>query len=335
MENNLQVLRNDAKDLLFAAATPSATNFADVNASATNAFQAYFNAISGGDNSVRSLLRHQGAMFSIIEEILDELVPAKVEDRIGQFADVRTYARDAAIEYSIPTTYASKRRLYTAIKRGAKGGVYRAYRLDGKVLSVESYVETVGYRITLEELLSGKRTISELISILADAWVEKIYVLVMEQLGTAAAAAPTANKSTGVFDEEIFDAIVEVIATYGVPIIMGKRKEIAKMANVTAIDGGADGNDIRNRGYIQIYKGTKTVLMPNYLLDMLNTTWLFTDSTVYILPGDIKPVKVAFKGESFTKEIDNADGSMELHNHRLMGVTVLFNNNIGSWTSFA
>jgi hypothetical protein len=180
MENNLQVLRNDAKDLLFAAATPSATNFADVNSSATNAFQAYFNAISGGDNSVRALLRHQPEMFSIVEEILDELVPGKVEDRIGQFAEVKQYARDAAVEYSIPTTYASKRRLYTAIKRGAKGGVYRAYRLDGKVLSMETYVETVGYRITLEELLSGKRTISELISILADAWVEKIYVLVME-----------------------------------------------------------------------------------------------------------------------------------------------------------
>lgn len=331
--------RQELKSILLAAARPQANiNFSDAQSAAKNALNEYLNS---AQVSVRDL-RPGTTTFAIIEEILDEVVPLAVEDRTQAFAETRTFARNDQIKFDIRTTYASRRRLYKTLKKGARGGIYRAYRLDGKSLTMNTEVYTVGYFMTLEELLLGTRTVAELINIIADAFTEKIYVEVFEALQAAAAAAPAVNKTTTAtdkFNQVSLDAVIRIISAYGNPVIMGFRKELAllnsALGNANGLEFSAnDVEDIRNRGYVGVYKGTPLVELPNYLITHNQAgvaQFLFNEGIIYIMPADERPVKVAFQGESFTTEFMDPQGGREWQNHRMMGVTVLFNQAIGSY----
>jgi hypothetical protein len=328
--------RQELKSILLAAARPQANiNFSDAQSAAKNALNEYLNA---SQVSVRDL-RPGSATFAIIEEILDEVVPQAVEDRTQAFAETRSFARNDQIKFDVRTTYASRRRLYKTLKKGARGGIYKAYRLDGKSFTMNTEVYTVGYFMTLEELLLGTRTVAELINIIADAFTEKIFVEVMEALQAAAANAPSVNRTTVAASSPLavskLDEIIRIVSAYGNPVIMGFRKELGLLNNALGSDFSlADYDDIRAQGYVGIYKGTPLVELPNYLITHAGATaqFLFQEGTIYIMPADERPVKVAFQGESYTTEFMDPQGGREWQNHRMMGVTVIFNQAIGSYT---
>ena len=330
--------REEVKALVLAAARPQAgLNFADVQSAAKNALNTYFEEISGGD-SMRALRYNSREIFAIIDEVIDEVVPAQIQDLTAQFAEVRRFGRNDKVEFVIPTTYGATRRQYTAVRRSARGGVYRAYRLDGKVLDMEMYPWAVAYAVTLEDLLTGQRTIAELLNIITNAWTERIFRDVLDDIFTAAAAAPAANQESGsTFAAADLDNVIEVVSAYGNPFIFGFRRSVAKIINVTLTNAGgavmADLDDIRRQGFVQIYKGIPVVMMPDYFLDLNNSTFVFAayKDTLLVLPANERPVKVAFKGEGYTQEIQQATGGIEYQNHQIVGMTVLFNNHIGSY----
>jgi hypothetical protein len=327
--------RQELKTILLAAARPQVNiNFSDAQSAAKNALNEYLNA---SQVSVRDL-RPGTNTFAIIEEVLDEVIPQAVEDRTQAFAEIRNFARNDQIKFDVRTSYASRRRMYKALKKGARGGVYKAYRLDGYSLTMTTEVYTVGYFMTLEELLLGTRTVAELINTIADAFTEKVFVEVMEALQAAAAAAPSVNRTTSAaasFSASGLDAIIRIISAYGNPVIMGFRKELGLLNNALGSDYSlADYDDIRSQGYVGIYKGTPLVELPNYLITHAGATasFLFQEGTIYIMPADERPVKVGFQGESYTTEFMDPQGGREWQNHRMMGVAVLFNQAIGSYT---
>ena len=327
--------RQELKTILLAAARPQVNiNFSDAQSAAKNALNEYLNA---SQVSVRDL-RPGTNTFAIIEEVLDEVIPQAVEDRTQAFAEIRNFARNDQIKFDVRTSYASRRRMYKALKKGARGGVYKAYRLDGYSLTMTTEVHTVGYFMTLEELLLGTRTVAELINTIADAFTEKVFVEVMEALQAAAAAAPSVNRTTTAaasFSASGLDAIIRIISAYGNPVIMGFRKELGLLNNALGSDYSlADYDDIRSQGYVGIYKGTPLVELPNYLITHSGSvaSFLFQEGTIYIMPADERPVKVGFQGESYTTEFMDPQGGREWQNHRMMGVSVLFNQAIGSYT---
>lgn len=334
--------RIELKSLLSAAAQNKAVaNFssADVQNAATNALIEHFGF---KDASMRDIRARQNEVFAVIEEVIDEVVPQMVQDRTADFAEVRTYPRDASIVYKVPMAEASRRRMYKAIKPGARGGVYKAFRVDGYSVTVTAAVETVGYMITLEELLTGQRTVQELVGIIADAWIEKIYAKVFNALVTAAGAAPAVNKVTAGVGDEILpaylDRLVAIVRAYGNPMIVGFPMHLGLIANTTgsAYANPQDMADIRNQGYVGQYKGVPLVALPNYIIEHPASgaiDWIFAETKLFVIPAGVRPVKVAFQGESHLEEVKQPHGGYEYHNHRMMGVTVLFNNHICTYGS--
>lgn len=331
---NLNELKKHLKTA--AGLSPSHANFSDAQSAAKNALIEHFGM---KDMSVREIRKHRWDIFEIIEEVVDERVPQAVEERTGDFAEVKQFGRDQRPVFKIQTAFNSRRRLYKAIQRGARGGVYKSYKLDGYNLEMQTRVESVGYMITLEDILTGNRTIAELTQILADAWIEKIYTEVFEALSIAADEAPDVNQMTnltisGGYND--LDKIIRIIKAYGQPRILGFSQHIAELNNSMDTSNGvypeADLDDVRNRGHVGVYKGTPIIELPNYLVDATNTNWLFDEEKMFILPADERPVKIAFQGESYTQDHEQVHGGIEYHNHRMMGVTVLFSNSIGSVT---
>ena len=335
----------ELKQLLVAAARNKAiANFStgDIQSAATNALVEHFGF---KDASFRDIRSQKEAVFAVIEEVIDEVVPMMVQDRTGDFAEVQTFPRNASIMYKIPMAEESRRRMYRAIKPGARGGIYKAFRLDGYTINVTPEIHTVGYAITLEELLTGQRTVQELVTVIADAWMEKIYEKVFLALNTAAETAPVANRVTAggggdAIINEFLDKLIAITRAYGNPVILGFPAQLRLLGNVpgtiTGYANPQDLEDIRNRGYIGLYKGVPLVELPNYITRHALTgplTWLFTENKLFVVPAGVRPVKVAFQGESHLEEVKQPTGGYEYHNHRIFAVTVLFKNHICSYQS--
>ena len=182
------------------------------------------------------------------------------------------------------------------------------------------------------------------VTVIADAWMEKIYEKVFVALSTAANAAPAANQvaaSNGlaIVNAEL-DKLISITRSYGNPVILGFPAQLRLLANVpgsvTAYANPQDLEDIRNRGYIGLYKGVPLVELPNYIIGHPTTgvlDWLFAETKLFIVPAGVRPVKVAFQGESHLEEVKQPAGGYEYHNHRIFAVTVLFKNHICSYES--
>lgn len=318
------------KDILLESVRPAdPTKF-----SSTERNQIAINAITkefGLENlSAREIRKYKNDIFTVIEEVIDEVLPKQLESLLGVFAEIKTIGRGDQKIFKIPTTYASKRRALAAIKVGARGGIYESRRLDGGWMTVDTGVETVGYQITLEELLSGHRTIAEMVQIITGGFAERIYLNVISALRALKTRVPAANLvSGGAFSQDAIKPLLRVASAYGTPVIMGFASMLDGFNNAQgSVWPEADLNDIRNTGRVGVWNGYTMVELPNYLTDATNATWLFNEGDLFILPVSEKPVKVILEGEAYTKEVVQAHGGEELHFHKLLGTAVLMANNV-------
>ena len=312
-------------------------DFTEVKDSTRNAIIDFFKL---EDLSPREIKANRPLIMALIEESIDEVLAQKLQERVEKFAEVKSYARDAAVIFEIKGI--GKRRAFLTIKKGQRGGLYQAARLDDRQMSLPIWVETVSVFVTLEEILLGKYSLRELMSNILDGFVERLYVQVIEAMHAAADHVPAANiASAPGIDVDRLDDILRVISSYGSPMILGFHNVISKINNMQQFDQTqtpniptSDLDEIKRNGYIGIYKGVPVVKLPNYIVDeTTNAQWLLEDeSKLFILPANERPVKVALKGDLTIVPYTHPSGSMEENAHKMLGVGILLYNNIGIYT---
>jgi hypothetical protein len=314
-------------------------NFADAQKATVNAISEFY----GLDNlNSKEIKKNKNLVMALIEEVIDEILPQKLIDRVGDFADVKQFARDAEVVYHVKGV--GKRRAYLTIKKGARGGLYQAARLDDYQLTLPTWTETVGVFVTLEEILLGKYTMTELMNNILDGFVERLYVQVIGALRAAEGNVPAANKaSASGFVAAEMDKVIRTVSAYGTPMIMGFHTAVDKILTVAGTISNLQPNistqdldEIRGRGYVSIYKGVPVVKLPNYIVnEKTNAEFLINENMIFVLPANEKPVKVALKGDLHLQEVEHPTGSVEWNAHKMLGVGVLLNNNIGIYKDTA
>lgn len=275
--------------------------------------------------------------FSIVEEVIAELLPKKLEDVMGQWATIKQFGRDEEVIYTIKGL--GKRRAMYGISYGARGGIYKARRLDEKSMSLTTKVYTCAVYVTLEEILLGKYTLADLMNNILEGMQYVIYTEVVKALRTIKAMAPAANKVTAPgFVQDDMDRVIRVVSAYGRPVIVCFDSFAAKINNLLPWENAkmnisnADIEEYRQRGSISAYKGTPVIKLPNFLMDEDNAAFAFGEQDAFILPADEKPVVVALKGEGYIKEVEHPTGSVEQNFHQILGVGILMYNNLGIYT---
>ena len=322
--------RQEMKTLFKAAMRPDVSKFSavDANDAAINAILEHYNL---QDASARDIRAHKAEIFAMMEEVIEEILPAAITDIVGGFVETKTFARDAEVVFEIKGL--GKKRARLGIVEGARGGVYKARRLDNKSFQVGVKTFTVSTYVTLEDILLGTYSLAELMANIRDGFVELVYVEAVKALRTAKSKAPGANvaEGNGFNHEGAVDNLIAIAKQYGDPIIMGFRAAISKIDNGTNW-GVADAEDIRSRGFVTIYKGVPVVELPNYLADENNSEWVFKAGDLFVLPTAAKPVKVAMKGDLTIVETAHPSGSVEQNAHRMMGVGIMLANNVCVYT---
>lgn len=288
------------------------------------------------NSSAREIRAKEDLAFALIEEAVDEILPKKLENVLGAFAEVKTFPRDAEVVFNIEKI--GKNRAKLTISKGARGGIYRAAKLDSKYFSMNTSVYTVAVYVTLEEIILGTMSLAELYSNILEGFEEIVYKEVFNALaqGNAVAGYGRIGETEGQISAakadlaDSIDAVMPYVKQYGMPTIFGSYKALSGLYNpVASADhpNMLDSADIRNNGLVQIYKGAKVVELPNYLVDNGNDEWFYDDSFVFVMPSGVKPVKVALKGDLTLIKNTQAVGSEKWEAHKLMGVGLAMANN--------
>lgn len=293
-------------------------------------FRAQMNLLA---HDYRSFRENKNTIFSLIEQTIDEVLPAKVLQQYEQFADVRTVNQGDKVVFVRRITEASRMRAKQFVTQVGLAGRYETFMLDGERLEVKMTAIGSAARIGFEEFLDGRIQFSDLTDVILEAMDEYIYREIAKALETAVEELPSPNKVTASdFDEASMDRLLAIADSYaGAPATIYCTYEFA--ATILPAEAWAS-NDMKNtiwgEGYLPRYKGHNIVILPQSMEDATNAKKVIDPSNAYIInSGAEKPVKIAFEGQTAVRDVtDNDDWSRDMQTYKKFGVAILTNPSI-------
>jgi hypothetical protein len=277
---------------------------------------------------------NKNLIFSIIEETMDDILPKKIEESYGLFAEVKTFKQGDRPMFR--RKISARNRAKQFITRVGLAGIYEVFKLGGQE-SFEVQTSAVGgaAQIGLEEFLDGMVDFAEVTAIVMEGIDELIYQEAAKALQSAINQLPTANvRTVAGFDEEHFDQLINIASAYGEPTIYCTNEFAVKLVPAEGWRyTDAMKEELWRTGRLASYKGHRVVILPQAFVDETNSKKLVDPSYCWIIPsgGDTKPVKIAFEGQTIVDEYQNKDRSREIQVYKKVGVVALMTNNICSY----
>lgn len=266
---------------------------------------------------------NQNLIYTLMEVGLTEVLPQKVLQAYGQFADVQTFAQGTKPVYKIRISEASKKRAKQFVTRVGLAGRYEVFKLDGTSLEVPTAAYGGASRIEWEELLDGRMTMNDYYSLVLEGMDEAVYREIAKALEATVENIKAANKAVhNGFNETYMDQLIRTADAYGKSTIYCTFEFAATMipANSAAWSDGMK-EQVWNNGYFATYKGHQVIVLPQSFTDETNTTKVIDPSIAWIIPtGAEKPIKVAFEGSAQVKSFENRDWSTEIQTYQKLGV---------------
>lgn len=263
----------------------------------------------------------------IIEDTVSTILPLKVIEKLGIFADVATVSDGVTKKWNVKNGKITA--AYTALGvEQPRQKIYKgSFTTTTTVLGGAVYAE-------YEDLVCNRVDFAETATNLVDAIMDKIYSGIQGALVGAFGATNNANRfaEAGLTQLE-FDKLMGTVMSYGQPTIVGTWSGAAVLSNALAFDWAkaseADKIDVRNMGYVAKYKSANVVLLPNSFTDETNSTKVLDDGYMYIIPvGADKPVKIVLEGKMHIREKDERDWSQTKEYYQKSGISALAVNNM-------
>ena len=290
--------------------------------------------------SINNFMRNKYDIFDIIIENADEIVPAKVMDAMGQFAEVIAIGNgDQKVFKRGPLGRNRAKKFLTQV---GLNGLYETFRLDHETFTIGMKAIGGAVSIDFQRMIDGAESLAEFMDVLAEAQEDAIYVEVQNALMAAAnnTVMPAANKYTGNYNANELQRLVNTVKVYGgAATIFAAPEFIAKMgpdAIVPAVTGAQavyhpdDIDAIHKFGRIKMFRGTPVVELRQSFLDEKNEQVMINPQYAYVLPaGKEKIVKICMEGNTQMYDVKNPDQSLEIHTYKMIGTGILAFNNWG------
>ena len=323
----------EIKELALHSAKGTApTNFSieQVDAALVDSFKALA-------SSYNQFMKNRYDIYEILTETVDEIVPNRVMDAVGIFADVRQVGQGEKVVFKQSI---GKNRAKKFLTRVGLSGVYETFRLDTTNFEIPAYAIGGACTIDFERMLDGAESMAELMEVMTDGLTDSIYIEVQKALRAAInTIKPTANKYSGSWDANQMLRLCNIVKSYGQgATIFAPPEFIAAMgpdAIVPVSTGTGQGiyhpqdiDRIHYQGYINIFRGNPVVAFRQSYVDDENTKVAIDPQFAYILPtGGERVVKVVLEGATQVRDWENKDGSMEIHFYKKMGAGILATRN--------
>lgn len=334
-------MTQDFKDL----ARHAARRTAPENFSLENVDVAFREELAKYCSSIPMFLKNRYDLYQIVIENADEIVPAKVIDALGMFAEVRQVPQGTKAIFRLPNN-ASKMRAKKFLTQVGLSGVYEAFRLDSEQFELGGHAVGGAVTVDFERVLDGAESMAEVMDILVEGLTDSVYVEVQKALHATInnPRVPEANQViSNTFEADKMFALCTTVKNYsrgGGAVIFAPPEFVGAMgpdAIVPVTAAGAQGiyhpqdiDMIHNQGYINLFRGNPIVQMPQSFIDQNNKeTWL-DPQCAYVLPtGGERIVKVVLEGNTQMYDWTNTDQSMELHVYKKIGAAIVTYYNFG------
>lgn len=304
--------------------------------------KALVDGLKGLAGSINQFMKNRYDIYEIIIAAAEEVVPNKVIDALGIFAEVKQVAQGQKAMYK--RSGLGKARAKQFLTQVGLSGVYETFRLDSETFEVGAHAIGGAVSIDFERMLDNAETMAEVMEVLTEGLVDSVYVEVqkalLEVVDNADSLVPEANRcSVNGFDSaKMFNLVTTVKAYGGNAVIFAAPEFINEMgpdqivpiekAGTQGIYHPQDIDAIHNQGYINIFRGTPIVQMPQSFTDETNTKVVMRPDLAYVFPaGKERIVKVTMEGETQINDFKNRDNSMEIHVYKKIGVGIMSYNN--------
>lgn len=273
---------------------------------------------------------NKNTIFSLMEVIVDDVLPVRVMEMYGQFAEIKQFAQGEKAIFTQRVTAASRRRAKQFITKVGLAGVYEVFKLDGRSYELQATAYGGAAQISIEEFLDGRVDLAELLDIVMEGLDEAIYKEIAKALEAGIANLQQTNKhSQAGFNEAEMDRLISIADAYGRSSIYCTYEFAATMVPSEGWVADAHRVEKWNNGYLANYKGHNVVVLPQSFEDETNSKKVIDPSYAYIIPtGADKPVKIAFEGQTLVRELDQYDWSKHIDVYKKVGVGAIVTNNI-------
>ena len=231
---------------------------------------------------------NKNVVFSLIEETINDVLPVRVLEQYGQFAEIKTFTQGDKPVFKQKITEASRRRAKQFITKVGLAGVYEVFKLDGREYEIQTTAFGGAAQVSIEEFLDGRVDFADLIEIVMEGLDEAIYLEIEKALIGAVRNLSAANKyvdGTG-FSETEMDRLIAVADSYGKSTIYCTYEFAATMIPA---DGSWISDNMKdqkwNNGYLANYKGHNVIVLNQSFVDENNTTKVIDPSYAWIIPA--------------------------------------------------
>lgn len=266
---------------------------------------------------------NENLIYTLMEVSLTEVLPVKVMQSYGQFADVQTFPQATKPVFRVNISEASKKRAKQFVTKVGLAGRYETFKLDGYTLEVPTSAYGGAARVEWEELLDGRFTMNDYYSLVLEGLDEKVYQEIAKSMEALIDVVKPANKHIDTsWDEAQFDRLLQTADAYGKSTIYCTFEFAATMLPADSWRYSEEmKNQAWNNGFFTNYKGHTVVILPQSFEDATNNKKIVNPQFAYIIPtGSEKPVKVAFEGGAQVKSFENRDWSTEIQTYQKLGV---------------
>ena len=271
---------------------------------------------------------NKNTIFSLMEVVVDEVLPVRVMEAYGQFAEIKQFGQGEKAVFTQRVTAASRRRAKQFITKVGLAGVYETFKLDGASFELKATAYGGAAEISIEEFLDGRVDLAELLDIVMEGLNDAIYNEIALALTGMIENLPNEQAHTdSAFDEANFDELLQHADSYAPTTIYCTYEFAAKM--IPAKDWASESvkNELWNKGYLANYKGHNVVILPqSYEWDKDSkgyTKKVIDPSIAYLIPSNAgKVVKVAFEGQTMVRETEQDDWSKHIDVYKKIGVGV-------------
>ena len=276
---------------------------------------------------------NQNTIFALIEQTIDEILPARVMEHYGMFAEVKTFAQGDKPIFTTKVNRATRDRAKQFIGRVGLAGMYEVFRLEGgKSYEVPTNAHGGAAQIGFEEFLDGNVNFADVLDIVMTGLDDCLYGEIAKQLIGATSSIGAYNKYTGTsFNESAMDKLLSVADAYGSKATIYCTFEFAATMIPSDVRWASDSikNTLWNNGWLGNYKGHNVVVLHQSFEDETNSVKVIDPSYCWIIPGGAdKPVKIALEGGTIVDEYVNYDRSREIQVYKKLGVRAIFSNDI-------